>query len=87
MRTAVAVCWIVVLSVWLAWRPLGAIGHWRQREYGLTNQGYDGWFLDSARSVGIELVLYGIAVGRRGLAGRAVRPALVARGLADPRRR
>ncbi len=62
VRTAVAVCWIVVLSVWLAWRPLGAIGHWRQRDYGLTHQGYDGWFLDSARSVGIELVLYGIAV-------------------------
>ena len=29
---------------------------------GSRNQGYDGWFLDSARSVGVELVLYGIAV-------------------------
>jgi STE24 endopeptidase len=62
VRTAVLVGIAVVLSLWLAALPLGAVGHWWRRRYGLSEQGYGGWLRDQAVSLGVQAVLVAVAV-------------------------
>ncbi len=71
VRTAVLVGLAVVLAVWLAGLPFGAITLVRRRDYGLSEQGWGGWLRDQAVSLGVEAVLVSIAVaGAVWLAGR-----------------
>jgi STE24 endopeptidase len=63
LRTGVVVGVLVALALWLALLPLGAISHWWQRRYGLSEQGYGGWVRDSVLSFGIRAVLVAVAVG------------------------
>jgi STE24 endopeptidase len=62
IRTGVAVGAAVAVALWLAVLPVAAVGHWWSRRYGLSNQGYGGWFRDRAISLGIQVVLVAIAV-------------------------
>jgi len=49
-------------AVWLATLPLAAVGHWWQRRYGLSEQGYGAWLGDQAVSLAVLAVLVSIAV-------------------------
>jgi STE24 endopeptidase len=62
IRTGVGVALLVALTLWLALLPLGAVSHWWQRRYGLSEQGYGGWLRDSVLSLGIRVVLVVVAV-------------------------
>jgi STE24 endopeptidase len=71
IRTGVLVGLAVVLAVWLAGLPFSAITHVRRGDYGLTEQGWEGWIVDRLTSLAVEAVLVGIAVaGTLWLAGR-----------------
>ena len=63
LRTGVVVGVLAALALWLALLPLGAISHWWQRRYGLSEQGYGGWVRDSVLSLGIRAVLVAVALG------------------------
>jgi STE24 endopeptidase len=62
LRTGVAIGALVAAGLWLALLPLGGIGHWWQRRYGLSTQGYGGWVRDQAVTLGIQVVLVAAAV-------------------------
>jgi STE24 endopeptidase len=71
IRTGVLVGGAVVLSLWLAGLPLGAVSHWWRRRYDLSDQGYAGWLRDQAVSLGVQAVLVAVAVaGAMWLAGK-----------------
>lgn len=86
VRTAVLVGTAVVVAVWGAGLPFGAVSHVRRVDHGLSEQGWGGWLRDRAVSLGVESVLVAIAVaGAVWLAARLGRrwwvagaPALVA---------
>jgi STE24 endopeptidase len=71
VRVGVLVGLTAVLAVWLATLPIGAVGHWWRRRYGLSEQGYAAWLGDQAVSLAVLAVLVSIAVaGALWLAGR-----------------
>ncbi len=62
VRTGVAVALVAVVAVWVVRLPLGAVGHWWERRYGLSRQGYAGWLSDAAIGLGLRAVLVTVAV-------------------------
>jgi STE24 endopeptidase len=71
IRTGVLVGLAVVLALWLARLPFGAVTLVRRGDYGLTEQGWGGWLVDRFTSLAVEAVLVTIAVaGTLWLAGR-----------------
>jgi len=80
VRTGVILGVTIAVAVWLVQLPLGAVGHWWALRYGLSHQGWGGWFGDAVTNLGIQVVVSALAVaaavwlarrlGRRwGLAG------------------
>ena len=57
---AVAACCSV--AVWLATLPVGAVGHWWYRRYGLTEQSYAAWLGDRALGLLVTTVVVVLAV-------------------------
>ena len=71
LRTAVLVGSAVVLALWLAVLPFGAVSHRRRRAFGLSEQGWGGWLRDQAVSFGVRAALVALGVaGAVWLAGR-----------------
>ncbi|HKO73892.1 MAG TPA: M48 family metallopeptidase [Gaiellaceae bacterium] len=61
IRTGVLVSIAVVIALWLATMPIGAVSLWWRRRYGLSNQSAAGWLRDQAVAVGIECLLVAVA--------------------------
>jgi STE24 endopeptidase len=69
IRTGVLVGLAVAISLWLVALPLGAIGLWWRRRYGLSHQGASGWVRDQVVALGVESLLVAATVaGALGLA-------------------
>ena len=61
MRTGVLVAVAVVVALWLATVPFGAVSlSWRRR-YGLSTQSAAGWLRDQAVAIGVECLLVAAA--------------------------
>jgi STE24 endopeptidase len=61
IRTGVVVSAAVVIALWLATLPLGAVSLWWRRRYGLSTQSAAGWLRDQAVAVGVECLLVAVA--------------------------
>ncbi len=61
IRTGILVSAAVVLALWLATLPLGAVSLWWRRRYGLSTQSAAGWLRDQAVAVGVECLLVAAA--------------------------
>jgi len=71
VRTSVLVGLVVVVALWLAGLPFGAVTLARRRDFGLSVQTWGGWLRDGLVSLGIRALLVSIAVaGAVWLAGR-----------------
>jgi STE24 endopeptidase len=62
IRTGVLVALVLVVALWLAALPFGALGLWWRRRYDLSNQDALSWLRDQAVSVGVECLLVAAAV-------------------------
>jgi STE24 endopeptidase len=62
VRCGAAVAACCSLAVWLATLPVGAVGHWWYRRYGLTEQGYGAWLGDRALALLVTTVVVVLAV-------------------------
>jgi STE24 endopeptidase len=71
VRTSVLVGLAVVVGVWLAGLPFAAASLVRRRDFGLSDQGWEGWLVDRLTGLGVQAVLVSIGVaGAVWLAGR-----------------
>ena len=61
IRTGILVSAAVVIALWLATLPLGAVSLWWRRRYGLSTQSAAGWLRDQAVAVGVECLLVAAA--------------------------
>ena len=61
IRTGVLVSVAVVIALWLATLPIGAVSLWWRRRYGLSTQSAAGWLRDQAVAVGVECLLVAAA--------------------------
>jgi STE24 endopeptidase len=61
IRTGILVSAAVVVALWLATLPLGAVSLWWRRRYGLSTQSAAGWLRDQAVAVGVECLLVAAA--------------------------
>jgi STE24 endopeptidase len=61
IRTGVLVSAAVVIALWLATLPLGAVSLWWRRRYGLSTQSAADWMRDQAVAVGVECLLVAAA--------------------------
>jgi STE24 endopeptidase len=83
LGVGVALALLASLAVWVATLPFGAVGHWWERRYGLSDQGFGAWLGDSATSLAVTAVLLSLAVaGAVWLAGRFGRRWWIPGGLA-----
>src|SRR4029079_1131164 len=61
IRTGILMSAAVVIALWLATLPLGAVSLWWRRRYGLSTQSAAGWLRDQAVAVGLECLLVAAA--------------------------
>src|SRR5262245_45447430 len=61
IRTGVIVALAVVLALWIATIPFGAVSLWWRRRYGLSTQTAASWVRDQVVSVGVECLLVAAA--------------------------
>jgi STE24 endopeptidase len=71
LRAGLAIGLLCVLAVFAATLPTAAIGHWWERRYGLSEQGYLAWFGDLLVALGVQAIL--VAIGVTGAMALAVR--------------